>query len=56
VDIGDVLVAGERVADQHRIAARGVERAIGLIGNLERRQIDAGVEPQRLVEPEPDDG
>ena len=33
--VGDVLVAGERVADQHRIAALGVERAVGLIGDLE---------------------
>ena len=53
--VGDVLIAGERVADQHRIAALGIERAVGLIGDLERREIDAGIEPQRLVEPETHD-
>ena len=55
MQVGDVLIAGERVADQHRIAALGVERAVGLIGDLERREIDAGIEPQRLVEPEAHD-
>ena len=47
--LNDVLIAGQRMADQHRIAARGIERAVGLIGDLERREIDAGIEPQRLV-------
>ena len=47
--IGDMLVAGERVADQHRVGAIGVQRAVGLIGDLKRRQVDAGVEPKRLV-------
>ena len=46
MDVGDMLVAGERVADQDRVAALGIERAVGLIGDLERRQIDAGVEAQ----------
>ena len=55
MDVGDVLVAGERVADQHRIAALGVERAVGLVGDLERREVDAGIEPQRLVRPEAHD-
>ncbi len=47
--IGDMLVAGQRVADQDRIAALGIERAVGLVGDLERRKLDARVEPQRLV-------
>ena len=46
---GDVLVAGERMADQHRVAARRVERAVGLVGDLERAQLDAGIELERLV-------
>ena len=53
--VGDVLIAGERVADQHRVAARGIERAVGLIGDLERREIDAGIELERLVGPETHD-
>ena len=55
MDVGDVLVAGEGVADQHRVAALGVERAVGLIGDLERGEIDAGIEPKRLVHAEADD-
>ena len=38
MDVGDVLVAGQRVADQHRVAALGIERAVGLVGDLERRR------------------
>ena len=44
------MVAGQRVADQHRVAAVGVERAVGLVGDLERRKLDAGVELQRPVD------
>ena len=47
--VDDVLIAGQRMADQNRIAAVGIERAVGLIGDLPRREIDAGVEPQRLA-------
>ena len=47
--VDDVLVAGQRVADEHRIAARGVERAVGLISDLQRSKIDSGIEPQRIV-------
>ena len=49
MNIGDVLVAGERVADQHRVGAVGIQCAVGLVGDLKRREVDAGVEPQRLV-------
>jgi len=45
------MVAGQRVADQHRIAAVGVERAIGLVGDLKRRKLDAGIELQRPLDP-----
>ena len=51
--VGDVLVAGERVADQDGVRALGIELAVGLIGDLKRRKIDAGIEPQRLVASEP---
>jgi hypothetical protein len=44
-----MLVASERVADQHRVAALGVERPVGLIGDLQRAEIDAGVKPQRFA-------
>ena len=50
-----VLVAGERVADQHRIGALGVERSIGLVGDLEWRKLHAGIELERLVGPEAHD-
>ena len=50
-----VLVAGERMTHQHGIAARGIERAVSLVGDLERRQLDAGVELERLVGPEAND-
>ncbi len=47
--IGDVLIAGQRMADQDCVGAIGIELAIGLIRNLERREIDAAIEPQRLI-------
>ena len=49
----DMLVAGQRMADQDGVAALGIEPAIGLVGDLERRQLDAGIELERLVGPEP---
>lgn len=49
IAVGDVLVAGQRVADKDRVGPRFVEFAIGLIGDLEWRQHSAGIEPQRLV-------
>ena len=47
--IGDMLIGGQRMADQNRVGAVGVEFAIGLVGDLERRKIDAAIERQRLV-------
>ena len=44
MDVGDVLIAGQCMADHHRIAALGIEPAIGLVGDLERRKFDAGIE------------
>ena len=52
VHIGDMLVAGQRMADQDGVGAVGIELAIGLVGDLERREIDAAIELQRLVDAE----
>ena len=50
--IGDVLIAGQRMADQNGVGTVGVEFAIGLVGDLERGEIDTAIEPQRLVRAE----
>ena len=47
--LNDMLIAGQRMAGQHRIAAVGIERAVGLIGDLKGREFDAGIELERLV-------
>ena len=47
--VDDVLIAGERMADENGIAALGVERAVSLVGDLQRAEVDAGIEPQRIV-------
>ncbi len=44
-----MLIAGQGVADQHGVAFGGVERAIGLIGDVERREHDPGVHRQPAV-------
>ena len=38
MDVGHVLVAGQRMADEHEIRLRGVECAVGLIGDGEGRR------------------
>ena len=48
----DMLIERQRMTDQNGIGALGVELAIGLVGDLERREIDAAIELQRLVDPE----
>ena len=50
---GDVLIAGEGVADQDRVALGGVESAVGLISDGQRREIDSRLHRQRAVGPEP---
>src|SRR5215831_5283379 len=47
--IGNMLIAGQRMTNQNGVGAIGIELAIGLIGDLERRQVDATIELQRLV-------
>ena len=44
-----MLVAGQRMADEDRVAALAVERAIGLVGDLQEVDAMAGIEQQRLV-------
>ena len=50
-----MLIAGQRVTDENGIAALGVERAVGLIGDLQRAEIDAGIQPQRIARGKPHD-
>ena len=45
----NVLVAGQRMADQDCVGTLGVEFAVGLVGDLVGGQLDPGVELQRLV-------
>ncbi len=52
MQVGDVLIQRQRMADHDRVGAFGVELAVGLVGDLERRQIDAAIELQRLVHAE----
>jgi hypothetical protein len=49
MNVGHVLVAGQRVANQHCIGTRRIERAVGLIGNLKGREFDSRVKLQRFV-------
>jgi len=52
VTVGDVLIARQRVTHQDRVALGGVEHAIGLIGDGQRREIDAGFHRKRSVRAE----
>ena len=47
---GDVLVAGQRVADQDGVRLVGVQRAVGLVGDAVGAELDAAVEPQRPLD------
>ena len=49
MNVENVLIAGQRVANQNGVRALGVELAVGLIGDLKRREIDSAIKPQRLV-------
>lgn len=49
VDACRVLVPGQGMAQQHRVAAVLVERAVGLVGDLPGRELDTAVEPQRRI-------
>ena len=45
MNICDMLVAGQSVADQDRVGALGIERAVGLVGDGERAQLLRAIEP-----------
>ena len=47
-----MLIERQRMADQDGVGTLGIEFAIGLVGDLERRQIDAAIELQWLVQAE----
>ena len=44
-----MLVAGERMADEDRVAAFGIERAVGLVGDLQRTEIEARIKAQGII-------
>ncbi len=46
--LGEILVAGQRMADEDGVAARRIEPAIGLVGDGELREIDAAIELEGL--------
>ncbi len=47
--IGDMLVAGERMTDEHGVRFRRVERPIGLVGDRQRRERHARIHQERLT-------
>ena len=47
--VDGMLVAGQRMAKQHGVAALSVQGAIGLIGDLQRAEVDAGIKAQRAI-------
>src|SRR5207248_1080034 len=47
--LGGILVAGQRMADQDRVAALLIEFSVCLIGNRERAEIDPAIEPEGLA-------
>ena len=50
----DELVAGERMAEEHRVGALGIERAVRLIGEREGPEGDAAIELERRLPAELD--
>src|SRR5690348_14592018 len=51
----NVLVARKCVADQYRVGTVRIELAVSLVSDLERGQLNAGIELQRLVGAEASD-
>jgi hypothetical protein len=50
VAAGDVVRGVERVAHQHGVGARRIQRAVGLVGDVELRQHRAALQLERLGE------
>ncbi len=47
VAFGEVLVPGQRMADQDGVAAAGVQRAVGAVGDVDPRQALAAIQRER---------
>ncbi len=45
-----ILVAGQRMADQHRIAALGIQRPVAAIGHRQARQMAPAIQRQPILE------
>jgi hypothetical protein len=50
LDLGDVLIPGQRMADQHGVAALGIQRAVGPVGDVELRQLGPAFELEAVHE------
>ena len=46
--LGNILIAGQRMADQDRVRAIGIELAVGLVCDRIGREALAGIERKRL--------
>jgi hypothetical protein len=46
---GGVRVPRQGVADHHRVRALGVQRAVGLVRHVDRREAHAAVEDERIL-------
>ena len=53
IDAGDVVTAGQGMADEDGVRARRVERAVGFVHEVETGQERAALERQRLIETDP---
>ena len=51
--LGHEMVAGQGVADHDGVRAVGVQRAVGLVGDLEAADLDPAVQPHRPVDGQP---
>ncbi len=50
IDAGDMVRSVERVADQHRVAARGIEGAVGFVRELVRVEPRTALQRDRFLE------
>jgi len=50
VALGDILVAGQGMADQHGIGALGVQRAVGAVGDRHPPQPRAAIQRRAVLE------
>jgi hypothetical protein len=50
--LGHILVARQGMADEDGVRPLAVERAVGLVGDGKRAELDTGIEPHRPVRAE----